>query len=1673
MSTPLQQFRDNNPTGYSDYSDEQLLEYLHTNDPAYKDLDYETFKSLALNQPLSKRQPETKPELELPSGRIIPKEIAQVGAGITEQLFTGTADFIDFAVETVRGKQTPQQYKQLYKQAGASLGSIAFGSDLVPTTDKEGTSFYTNEAPSTGAGRAVDAIGSYIAAFMGGKKLIKEGAEKIFKKPITSKKGKAAEVIVAGELGAQVAIDYNAAALANLLGTEIGNNDNLLADVISMLQTSDQKSEAENRVALLGEGLLFAAGIEGGIRGGKWIINKLKEVRSQGPEAVESFSKTLIESSQSAKANNVDDQFINTTPNTDVIKELSFSSNGLINSLQRFWKTLSTSRGLYTVDMYRLKQKYENAEKAWAQRAENLAMELKFKVNKLANDFAPEEKRLNRLINEYLKQEPIKRKTGTTVIDGKKVTLGSVSPRALEELPKELQPIAKEIRDTVDELSGMVLQSKRVPEEIKAEIRENIGRYIRKTYEIFDNPNYRPSQEVYDNAVDYVARQLKKDPNIINRVNKGEKLNLHQEAKSRVDAFLETPLKSITYQHYDDMFRADLAKKIFAQRTKLAKPLKDLFGETTDAPTSVFRTIERMSRFYHRTQMYDGFLEAGKGKYFFRQDDILPEGIDSRFKQEKIKGKEFHTLDGMYTTPEIALLFKNVEELTSNSWDSNKFVRLFFGMKGMAQASATVGSWYTHLRNTIGGGIIMARNGMNPFSAETKESFKILQNQFQRVGDDDKALRELYEEFLSLGLVNQNVRVGDFKSLINDAANLGTGNVVSNQAWYREGLESGKTKALSVAKFAEKLYVAEDDLWRIAGFNKELQTLKQANDILPVAQRKTDDLLKQEAAEIIRNTMPTYSLVAPAAKGLRKLPIGNFFSFHAEQFRNMYHSLIRARGEIFSGNEVLVKRGYQRLAGATTIGLSGGVAMTEATKFAFGVSNEQHEAVKKLMLPEWSKNSDIAYGINPATGELYYIDLQFTDPTAPVTNLIKATLNEFLDPDVPDQAWEQRLLDATQEGMKSFLSPFVDETLLTTAAYDVLTSYARPELGAARNIKGFEEGASAINNLTASFLHILETQIPTTLKQLDPSGTFAPDRIGNQIYKQITENNPKTRYGEDLSLGTELLVNATGLRFYRVDDDAIETALKFKLNDLDKAHKTYSSQIRNSIEFGKTYQDVLDGYSKQNDRYYKEYVKGRLAVEGAASLGMKSFRIADLAKEGLDNFDKTERQKLLTSVNSFQPLDLTDQMMIDVLERNNPNGMSFRTFKRKYANIKIAYSQLPLLQLSEPTTTNRTDMSKGGLIEGPEVPFTKEDPAERVNPYTGEPYQQQMDILGFDSEIPRQRYSRGELVTSVIKGIKDFKSSTPKAEPKIRPTISQNELREGIMDLKMSQRRLENDPDFKFIEAYHGSPFNFQKFEAGDRLLTGEGANAFGKGLYFTENVNIAKTYKQKLTRKSEIQRIDEENKSLSTVIEKKRKDGDSANKELKKLSDNLIEQDKLVKGTLDVSDRGTLYKAEIKTSKYHLVDWDKTIGEQNRKIVTSFESSLEKLTDDQLESFIDAFSDYPSWTRDDLMYSREQLLSDAEYAMYQNKAGDVIPVLNRLLSKDGNKTFVEDMLKSDGVQGIRYFDGFSRKGKAKKQRNYVIFDPRIIEISKKYAIPIPLAGKMLMEMDKEKKDEL
>ena len=70
-----------------------------------------------------------------------------------------------------------------------------------------------------------------------------------------------------------------------------------------------------------------------------------------------------------------------------------------------------------------------------------------------------------------------------------------------DDLPIELKALADEARGHIDDLSKILIGSNYVSPELKKEIIENYGAYLRQSYKKFTNPNYKPSQEVFDEAV--------------------------------------------------------------------------------------------------------------------------------------------------------------------------------------------------------------------------------------------------------------------------------------------------------------------------------------------------------------------------------------------------------------------------------------------------------------------------------------------------------------------------------------------------------------------------------------------------------------------------------------------------------------------------------------------------------------------------------------------------------------------------------------------------------------------------------------------------------------------------------------------------------------------------------------------------------------------------------------------------------------------------------------------------------------------------------------------------------------------------------------------------------------------------------------------------------------------
>ena len=91
------------------------------------------------------------------------------------------------------------------------------------------------------------------------------------------------------------------------------------------------------------------------------------------------------------------------------------------------------------------------------------------------------------------------------------------------------------------------------------------------------------------------------------------------------------------------------------------------------------------------------------------------------------------------------------------------------------------------------------------------------------------------------------------------------------------------SKLRKVGQFFQGKYVAEDDTWKITNYFVEMARRKKAYANAGI--KMSDDAVKQEAANIVRNTVPNYAYVGDVVKTARLLPIGNFMSFPSEMIR--------------------------------------------------------------------------------------------------------------------------------------------------------------------------------------------------------------------------------------------------------------------------------------------------------------------------------------------------------------------------------------------------------------------------------------------------------------------------------------------------------------------------------------------------------------------------------------------------------------------------------------------------------------------------------------------------------------------------------------------------------------------------------------------------------------------
>jgi N12 class adenine-specific DNA methylase len=295
----------------------------------------------------------------------------------------------------------------------------------------------------------------------------------------------------------------------------------------------------------------------------------------------------------------------------------------------------------------------------------------------------------------------------------------------------------------------------------------------------------------------------------------------------------------------------------------------------------------------------------------------------------------------------------------------------------------------------------------------------------------------------------------------------------------------------------------------------------------------------------------------------------------------------------------------------------------------------------------------------------------------------------------------------------------------------------------------------------------------------------------------------------------------------------------------------------------------------------------------------------------------------------------------------------------------------------------------------------------------------------------------------------------------------------GVIKIVDRQEELPKDISGLFHRVWHGSPHDFEKFSL-HKIGSGEGAQAYGYGLYFADLKEVAEGYrnhlgglsqwlldgkvadrvrKNGLSRETRIFLISSGTKTnIEEVIASARGMADMQGdiQDLDALFGHEIERaiyereaaryqrihDELVanKHRLTRPAKGRLYEVDLAPEAEEYLDWDKPLSEQSEKVKARLLEAgvIEK------DRFGYVFKNAP--------YGRQEAGTGEDvYLWIGGSTGNALRG-----NKNAGPETASRYLASIGIPGMRYADAGSRSKKAGSS-NYVIFDDALIKITNKF----------------------
>mgnify|MGYP006397855757 FL=1 len=913
-------------------------------------------------------------------------------------------------------------------------------------------------------------------------------------------------------------------------------------------------------------------------------------------------------------------------------------------------------------------------------------------------------------------------------------------------VPEDVASEVLSFRKLQDNLTKRIINMDGFSAEAKETLTKNLGAYIRRTYRAYEDPNYKPTVKVMEEAEQYYVTQIKnkalKDGRPITDV------KALKQAQHQIKAQLKNKDEVIDY-----VAQVNRVAKI-KKRKKLAPEVRALLGEITNPSEKIILSLAKLSRISEVQQSYNIINQLGKGtKGYIQGKENVARGLTVQ-----IKGTN-SILDNKWTTPEIEQAVLNKEATFDLLNSDNKAVgvwRTYIGLQGAAQSMQTVFNHVTHGRNAIGSASFLVANGHNPISKGGLQAFNVLENKIvgARAGVgrktglykvDEKALSDYYSEMQGLGIVASSVNINQFRDMISTGFQ-GSDSLVREIGAGKSALEKTARKVL---KKPEEIYQGTDDFAKIVSFESELKALREA---LPDA---ADDLLKQRAATIVKNTLPNYEAIPEGIKLLRTIPLGNFVSFPAEILRTSFHVVRQGSKEITSGNSVLRKRGLKRLAGFATANV-GYSYLAKQSWDHYGMSDQEIEDRRVLKKSRFSSGHDLVYSMDEE-GNYYTTNTEYLNSYYFLKDPVIAMYDHIADGRLKGKELDDMLLGAVATGIKTLTDPFTSESMVLAPWYDMATAALSEDGEDRRGRQLFPDKDSGVDKFLTVITEGLSPLVPGSAKniiKLNDAFNEKADKWSGRFRDPEYAKLEQLGIKKDLYMADEYLKYA--IEDYKLQNDQ---------NKLDSVNLESTSEEMtqdffrtNAVEF--QYQQDLwikaSAYAriKSPEEALELLIKNKIAPDKADSILKGTFvpiapfndptvyrlealdrqtpEFKEAFNQGIEKSEflqlkaEEEMQLLsLTNVDNFQFIKEPTQPLSSGVSGINPINTSF-------------LNSNPPLTPEEREEAGLMKKATGGEVSTP-VPNAPIEPDERINKLTGLPYNEGAGTAYMDQDDPMRR----------------------------------------------------------------------------------------------------------------------------------------------------------------------------------------------------------------------------------------------------------------------------------------------------------------------------------------------